>query len=86
MIQTEDGIFLLHTEHTTYAFALLPTGQLEHLYYGRKITLRSPLRDSIRPLREQHAFQPGNSCVYDREHENFSPEDMCLGAVCGNRV
>ncbi len=85
MIQTEDGIFLLHTEHTTYAFALLPTGQLENLYYGRKITLRSPLRDSIRPLREQHVFQPGNSCVYDREHENFSPEDMCLEVSFGGK-
>ena len=37
MIQTANDIFVLHTEHTTYAFRKLPTGQLEHLYYGRKI-------------------------------------------------
>ena len=36
MIQTANDIFVLHTEHTTYAFRKLPTGQLEHLYYGRK--------------------------------------------------
>ena len=34
MIQTANDIFVLHTAHTTYAFRKLPTGQLEHLYYG----------------------------------------------------
>ena len=37
MIQTANDIFVLHTAHTTYAFRKLPTGQLEHLYYGRNI-------------------------------------------------
>lgn len=36
MIQTANDIFVLHTAQTTYAFRKLPTGQLEHLYYGRK--------------------------------------------------
>ncbi len=78
MIQTTDGIFVLSTAHTTYAFALLPTGQLEHLYYGRKIRLEEPLEEAIRPLREQHTFQPGNSVVYDKDHESYTLEDMCL--------
>ncbi len=78
MIQTTDGIFVLNTAHTTYAFALLPTGQLEHLYYGRKIRLEEPLEEAIRPLREQHTFQPGNSVVYDKDHESYTLEDMCL--------
>lgn len=43
MIQTANDIFVLHTAHTTYAFRKLPTGQLEHLYYGRKIYVREPL-------------------------------------------
>ena len=42
MIQTANDIFVLHTAHTTYAFRKLPTGQLEHLYYGRKIHAKSP--------------------------------------------
>ncbi len=78
MIQTADGIFILNTLHTTYAFGVLPTGQMEHLYYGRKIRLYEPLKEAVRPLREQHIFQPGNSVVYDRDHENYSLEDMCL--------
>ncbi len=78
MIQITDGIFVLNTAHTTYAFALLPTGQLEHLYYGRKIRLEEPLEEAIRPLREQHTFQPGNSVVYDKDHESYTLEDMCL--------
>lgn len=78
MIQTADGIFVLNTLHTTYAFGVLPTGQVEHLYYGRKISLYEPLKEAVKPLREQHIFQPGNSVVYDRDHENYSLEDMCL--------
>ena len=78
MIQTADGIFILHTAHTTYAFATLPTGQLEHLYYGRKIRLYEPLEEAVRPLREQHTFQLGNCAAYDKEHENYTLEDICL--------
>ncbi len=78
MIRTTDGIFVLETLHTSYVFGVLPTGQLEHMYYGKKIRLYEPLEESIRPLREQHTFQPGNSVVYDRDHENYTLEDMCL--------
>ena len=46
MIQTANDIFVLHTEHTTYAFRKLPTGQLEHLYYGRKIHVCEPLDEN----------------------------------------
>ncbi|MBR1853462.1 MAG: alpha-galactosidase [Lachnospiraceae bacterium] len=33
----EDKVFFLHTPHTSYVFRVLPTGQLEHLYYGRRL-------------------------------------------------
>lgn len=79
MIQTANDIFVLHTEHTTYAFRKLPTGQLEHLYYGRKIHVCEPLdENAVAPLIEKHTFQPGNSCVYDREHDAYTLEDLCL--------
>ena len=79
MIKASGGIFVLHTEHTTYAFRKLLTGQLEHLYYGRKITVREPLDEvAIAPLMEKHTFQPGNSCVYEKEHDAYTLEDMCL--------
>ena len=38
MIEIRDGFYALHTLHTTYAFRVMETGQLEHLYYGRKIS------------------------------------------------
>ena len=79
MIQTANDIFVLHTAHTTYAFRKLPTGQLEHLYYGRKIHVCEPLdENAVVPLIEKHTFQPGNSCVYDREHDAYTLEDLCL--------
>lgn len=37
MIRKEKDYFILDTDHTTYCFQVLPTGQLEHLYYGRKL-------------------------------------------------
>lgn len=73
MIQTEKQVFVLSTKNTTYAFRVTETKHLEHLYYGRKITVRQP-----EALIEKHAFAPGNTNVYNCEHQNFSLEDMCL--------
>ena len=39
MIEYIDGAFGLHTADTSYVFAVLPTGQLEHLHYGKRIRL-----------------------------------------------
>ena len=60
-------------KETTYAFRVMETGQLEHLYYGRKIALGNG--DS---LVEKHTFAPGNTIAYDQKHLNFTLEDMCL--------
>lgn len=73
MINVSDNIFILNTKDTTYVFGILPTGQPEHLYYGRKITVAD-----ASGLREKHVFQPGNSVVYDSEHDNYTLEDVCL--------
>ncbi|MDD6195118.1 MAG: alpha-galactosidase, partial [Lachnospiraceae bacterium] len=73
MIQIRDNSYVLHTDNTTYAFRVMETGQLEHLYYGRRISVENP--DT---LVEQHAFAPGNTIAYDQEHLNFTLEDMCL--------
>ena len=62
MIQTANDIFVLHTEHTTYAFRKLPTGQLEHLYYGRKIHVCEPLdENAVAPLIENIPFSPATA-------------------------
>lgn len=73
MIQIRDNSYVLHTDNTTYAFRVMETGQLEHLYYGRRISVENP--DT---LVEQHAFAPGNTVAYDQDHLNFTLEDMCL--------
>ena len=78
MIKQYDQSFVLETAHTSYIFRLLPTKQLEHLYYGKKLTVSS-LKD-IEPLIEQHAFAPGNTNIYDEEHPEYSLEDMRLEA------
>ena len=70
----ENQLFVLDTKHTTYAFRVLPTGQLEHLYYGAKITIG----ESFGGLAERHAFPPGTTCLYDEEEKTYSLEDMRL--------
>ncbi|MBR5708866.1 MAG: alpha-galactosidase [Oscillospiraceae bacterium] len=68
--------FALETERTTYAFRMLPTGQPEQLYFGKKITL--PDETALDALTEKRAFAPGNSISYDAEHPELSLEDVRL--------
>ena len=72
-----DHAWVLDTPKTTYAFALIPTGQLEHLYYGRRIGIEGG-EGALDALTEKHAFAPGNTCVYDNDHLGYSLEDMRL--------
>ncbi len=76
MIRHFDGFFVIDTKNTTYAFKILPTGQPEHLYYGRRITIEEASDADC--LTEKHAFVPGNTNVYDSEHMQYSLEDMRL--------
>lgn len=76
MIRKLSNTFVLDTENTTYCFKLLPTGQLEHLYYGGKIDIDS--EEEAEALVEKHAFAPGNTNIYDQEHPEYSLEDMRL--------
>ena len=78
MIQIiEDRIFVLTTEHTTYAFGILPTGQPEHLCYGGRMKID---KETAALLQDRHAFAPGNAIVYDKEHPEFSLEGTRLEA------
>ena len=72
----ERPVFVLDTDGTTYAFSVMETGQLEHLYYGAKITVEKP--EDLVALTEKRAFQQGNSIAYDQEHLSFTLEDVCL--------
>lgn len=73
MIITRDNAFILNTAHTTYAFGVMETGQLEHYYYGSRIDVAD-----TKALKEKHAFAPGNTIAYDSEHSEFTLEEVCL--------
>lgn len=70
MIKEEKQIFTLTTANTSYVFRVTDSGHLEHLYYGRKITMPGEA------LFEKHTFAPGNTNCTDRKE--FSLEDIRL--------
>ena len=75
MITKDDNYFILNTKNTTYAMRVLPTGHLEHLYYGRKIKIN---KDTIEAIVEKRAFADGNTNYYDNEHKNIGLENIKL--------
>ncbi len=76
MITNVKNHFILETHQTTYCFRVLETGHLEHLYYGRKVTV--PEGCGVEALWEKQAFAMGNLNVYDGEHKSFSLENIRL--------
>ena len=74
MIKKLGNTFVLETEKTTYAFQVTETKHLAHLYYGRKIRLS----EDAAGVKEVHIFQPGNGISYDKEHQNFTLDDIKL--------
>lgn len=69
-----DNLFVLNTKRTTYVFQVMEKcNYLEHLYYGKKIRIAS-----ADGLKEQHAFAPGNSIIYESGCDAFTLEDVCL--------
>lgn len=75
-IRQIENVMVLDTDSTTYAFRVTETGHLEHLYYGKTITIRK--KEDADSLIEKHVFAPGNTITYDAAHGNFTLEDMCL--------
>ena len=76
MIQAlENGLFLLNTAHSAYAFQALDTGHLEHLHYG------APIHPAdAEALGEKKAFAGGNLISLDPEHPALCLEDLRLEA------
>jgi alpha-galactosidase len=72
MITSENGVFTLNTDNTTYAFRVMESGHLEHLYYGRRVHASESV------MMEKHAFAPGNTVTYSKDFASFSLEDVCL--------
>ncbi len=75
MIIKDDNCFILNTTNTTYAFRVMDTGHLEHLYYGRKINIS---KETLSAIVEKHEFINGNLNYYDNEHKNIGLENIKL--------
>lgn len=75
MITEDNGLYLMETEHTLYAFALMETGHLEHLYYGRKIDMQ---RDARAALSYQWINPDGCAVLYGQEYGNIGMNHACL--------
>ena len=78
MIRQFNDTFILETDNTSYAFRVLDTGYLEHLYYGRKIHLAGDTGAAASALFEKHEFAPGINNVYEGTRTDFSFNDMRL--------
>ncbi|MBP1754147.1 MAG: alpha-galactosidase [Firmicutes bacterium] len=74
MIRREKDLFILDTENTTYCFHVMPSGHLEHLYYGRRINLTG----GYNPLIQKVNFIGGTQLAYSKAHPELSLEDVCL--------
>ncbi len=70
MIKAENQIFTLTTANTSYVFRVMKSGHLEHLHYGRKITMPGEA------LFEKTVFAPGNTNVLEKT--TYSLEDVRL--------
>ena len=90
MIREFDGVFLLETAATAYMFRVLPTGHLQHVYYGKKLELGLTAAgdDPVRQKESVHAagqamaakFSNANGCsvVYDKAYPALTMNDLAL--------
>lgn len=74
-INTDEGkvAFLLETRNTSYIFGVNATGQLEHMYYGKKIRV-----ENFEFLLEKHEHCGGNLNSYSKERPEVNLEDVSL--------
>lgn len=75
MIREDNGLFILEGKATSYLFAVIPTGQLEHLYYGRKISVCGA---ALTALRHKCVNLSGCSIAYQKETPDVGMEEICL--------
>lgn len=75
MIRQLHNLFVLETNHTTYCFQVLPSGHLEHLYYGERIEVG---QDAQAALSEKNPFISGNLNCYSEEYKHLGLENVCL--------
>ncbi|MFI3168166.1 MAG: alpha-galactosidase [Bacillota bacterium] len=71
----KDGdVFILNTKNTTYAFSVLQSGHLAHLYYGNRVDFQGEY-SAILPKCE---FPEGNLCTYGEDYPTVALENCNL--------
>lgn len=71
---TSDKVFHLQTKDTSYIFRALPSGQLEAVYYGRKI----PECSDYGFLFDKHSMGYSNTVVYSQDDTTLSLDHIAL--------
>ena len=75
-ICAENGLYALHTDHTSYLFRVRPdSGHLEHLYYGARIPCTPGLAEALAP---RTLVTPGCSISYSEKLPA-----LCMDRLCG---
>ena len=76
MIRQLGKAFVLDTKNTTYCFRVTDTGHLEHLYYGKKITISA--ESDVESLTEKCAYFAGTSNNYNEHTPTLTLENVRL--------
>ncbi|MCR5201495.1 MAG: alpha-galactosidase [Lachnospiraceae bacterium] len=82
----DDKLFIIETNGTSYIFRKTDSGHMEHIYYGKKVTLIGEDyedQDSIDAsivdaFSDINMPAPGNSCTLDENYPEFSLENFRL--------
>ena len=69
-----DNVFHLQTEKTSYVLRALPTGQIESIYYGKKIRNQN----DFTYLYDKHASGYSNSTPYTQKDTSLSLDHIAL--------
>mgnify|MGYP002855266050 CR=1 FL=1 len=67
--------FVIDTNRTTYAFTVLPSGHLMHLYYGATINMDN---DGVAATAGTNKYLAGNIIAYSKEYSYLGLEDTAL--------
>lgn len=75
MIQTSDGLFLLETDHTSYAFSVSGHHLPEHLHYGERLGDERNRQELIKALSQKVSHGKGTTVNYVKD-EHIITEDL----------
>ena len=83
MIRRLGNVFILDTPNTSYVWGILPTGHVEHMYYGEKIQIDS--EEEAVALREKYLCTPGNTVYYNDDNKHMTLENLRLEMSSGGK-